>query len=677
MSRDSIRHDAGDREEPPVEQFLSPFFLGAYGENDELFEKLILEFFRDHIYWRRNLHPQDAPPIPTRALHSPEYLDFVDRMKTELHRLTARLKNSAPFFNPRYIGHMASDLLLPGLVAHLVTTLYNPNNVTEEAAPVTVSLELAAGRQLARMLGFNTDPAHSPCAWGHLTSGGTMANYEGLWNLRAAKCYPLAVKPVLERLGVEPRAAIGRDLDPADPDPRPWFNLGVDEVVRLQRAVARALRRCTRAERRALEQEIEHGRIEHLGHVDYFARHEGVTEPVVLVPLTAHYSWKKAMKMMGFGAGQLVSVPVTEQMRLDAQALDRTLAELHEDDRQVLAVVGILGSTEYGTIDPIDDIVALRQKWRRRGLDFGIHVDAAWGGYLASLFRQPGGAMRSRSEVARGFERFPAETVYHAFSALRHADTVTVDPHKLGYLPFGVGAFVARNREITALLGESASYVFGDNDGEADTEEQLRNLGAYILEGSKPGSMAAAVHVTHQVFPLDHTSFGKLAEVTIRSTEYFHERLAETAERLRGRVRLVVPFEPDSNLICIALNPEGNRSAPVMNAFGRRIYEHLRVIADQPPQLREFYGSRTCVFHDTLGDKARQVLIERLGLDPASFGSEEDEQGQVADHLFLLRHTLMNPWLFGDSGGLNYLDRYCRHLEQLVIETLEEGKSGC
>ena len=663
---------SGEERTPSVEQFLSPFFLGAYGENDELFEKLILEFFRDHIYWRRNLHPEDTPPIPTRALHSPDYLEFVDRMKTELHRLTARLKNSTPFFNPRYIGHMASDLLLPGLVAHLVTTLYNPNNVTEEAAPVTVSLELAAGRQLARMLGFNTDPDHAPCAWGHLTSGGTVANYEGLWNLRAAKCYPLAVKPFLEELGVETRAVFGRELDPQDSDPRPWFNLGVDDVVRLRRAVARAIRLRSHGERRRLERAIEEARIEHLGHADFFRRHEGIDEPVVLVPLTAHYSWKKAMKMMGFGAAQLISIPVTEQMRMDPVALDSKLAELHAADRQVLAVIGILGSTEYGTIDPVDDIVALRQKWRRKGLDFGIHVDAAWGGYLAALFRQPGGAMRSRAEIAGGFEHFPDEAVYHAFSALRHVDSVTVDPHKLGYLPFGVGAFVARNREITALLGESASYVFNEDGDNENTDRQLRDLGKYILEGSKPGSMAAAVHVTHQVFPLDHTSFGKLTEVTIRSTEYLQARLQETAERLAGRVRLVVPFEPDTNLLCIALNPEGNRDARIMNRFGRRIYQDLQVIADQPPQLREFYGSRTCVFHDSLGSGAREILLERLGLDPATFSSEDDGE-KVTDHLFLLRHTLMNPWLFGDSGGLNYLDRYCRHLENLVLRVLDEG----
>jgi len=658
-----------------LDNLFSPFFLGAYGENDELFEKLILEFFRDHIYWRRNLHPEDTPPIPIKALHSDSYLDFVDRMKTELHRLTADLKNSAPFFNPRYIGHMASDLLLPGLIAHLVTTLYNPNNVTEEAAPVTVRLELEAGRQLARMMGFNTDPARKPCAWGHLTSGGTVANYEGIWNLRAAKYYPLAAREILGELGLDLAKITGRSLSLDDPDPWPWFNLDVDAVVRLQKAVSTALQEMPKKERQRLSAQLEAARVEQMGVADFHAHHEGLKPPVVLVPLTAHYSWKKAMKLLGLGAAQLVSIPVDDHMRLDPEALDQTLGRLVSEQRPVLAVVGVLGTTEYGTIDPIDDIIALRQRWRRSEprLDFGIHVDAAWGGYMSALFREPGGGIRSRDDVAAQFRYFPSREVHQAFASLRYADTVTIDPHKLGYLPFGVGAFIARNREITALLGESAAYVFDEAADGSDTDVLLRNLGRYIMEGSKPGSMAAATYVTHRVFPLDHKHFGRLTEVTVHSTEYLFDRLRETAERLKGKVRLLVPFEPDTNLICIALNPEGNRSAAVMNEFGRKIYEQLRVIPNQPPQLREFFGSRTNVFHDSLSPAARARLTERLGLDPGTFTTEGD-QHDSANYLFLLRHTLMNPWLFTASEGLNYLDRYCRHLESLVLSELQAAR---
>jgi hypothetical protein len=34
---------------------LYPCFLGPYGENDELLERLVVEFLRDHVYWRRNV----------------------------------------------------------------------------------------------------------------------------------------------------------------------------------------------------------------------------------------------------------------------------------------------------------------------------------------------------------------------------------------------------------------------------------------------------------------------------------------------------------------------------------------------------------------------------------------------------------------------------------------------
>src|SRR5690606_20780562 len=44
---------------------IHPCFLGPYGENDALLEKLVVEFLRDHVYWRRNFHPEDPPAIPT------------------------------------------------------------------------------------------------------------------------------------------------------------------------------------------------------------------------------------------------------------------------------------------------------------------------------------------------------------------------------------------------------------------------------------------------------------------------------------------------------------------------------------------------------------------------------------------------------------------------------------
>jgi len=657
--------------------WLNPLFLGAYAENDTLLESILVEFLRDHCYWRRNVHPEDPPLIPVLAADRPEYRQFVGRMKTELHGLSARLKNSAPFYNPRYIGHMASDLLLPGLIAQLVTTLYNPNHVTDEAAPVTLALELEVGLQLAAMFGFNTDPRHTPCAWGHVTSGGTLANDESLWYLRAVRYWPLAAREACREAGFDPGMIAGLADDFVSLDGWTLANLSVDRTVLLRRELLAMIRsRLDRPAAQRLMASIEAQRVESLGPVGFHALDDVPAPPCVMVPVTAHYSWEKALRLLGLGSNNLVQVQVDERMRMDTIALDQALRQAEAERRPVLAVVGVLGTTEYGSIDPIDNIITLRQRWRRSGLEFGIHVDAAWGGYLASIFRDANGTLIDHAELRRRFHYFPSEAVHHAFAALRHADSITVDPHKLGFIPFGCGAYVARNRAMTDFIDQKAAYVFDDND-ETDYSRRFQNLGKFIIEGSKPGAAAAAAWVSHRVLPLDDAHFGRLCATTVRNCEYFFEHIDDLATDLAGSARIVMPFEPDTNLICLAINPEGNRDLGTMNRFGQRLYERLRVAAGIDLKQRKFFGSRTRVHRHAIGDAVAARLIGELGLDAAGFTLEPDQSGLQSDHLFLLRHTLMNPWLAGRGGeaqhGMNYLDRYCRHLGQLIREELASG----
>ncbi|WP_220338227.1 pyridoxal phosphate-dependent decarboxylase family protein [Wenzhouxiangella sediminis] len=664
------RHD-----DEQLVDWLSPLFLGSYAENNELLEKVLVELLRDHVYWRRNIHPEDRPQIPVLAETGPEYRRFVGRMKTELHGLTARLKNSAPFFNPRYIGHMASDLLLPGLIAQLVTTLYNPNHVTDEASPVTLPLELDLGRQLATMFGLNTDPEREPCAWGHATSGGTIANDEALWYFRAVRYWPLAAASAMREAGFEPGEIAYGPKDFLQASDHALFNLPIDTVIRLRRALlAEVERKLDRREARRLAKAIEAERVETLGMAEFHARHPALGTPAVLVADTAHYSWEKALKLLGLGSAQLEAVAVNERMRLDADALERKLAQLHEQGRPVLAVIGILGTTEFGSIDPIHEIVAARQRWRKAGLEFAVHVDAAWGGYLASMFHRPDGTLLGHEEMQRDFHFFPSAPVYKAFAALRHVDSLTVDPHKLGYVPFGCGAYVARNRGMTDFISQKAAYVFDEAEATADSEyeRRFRNLGQYILEGSKPGAAAAGAWLSHRVLPLDAENMGRLISETIRNCEYFFEHVDQLRDELDGIARVALPFEPDTNLVCLAINPAGNRSLARMNAFGRRLYAHLGVGEEIDIHTREFFGSRTLVHRDKLGAKAAARLMDELDLDPATFVEEPDDSGEQADSVFLLRHTLMNPWLSGHEEGLNYLDRYCRHLAALVRRELAD-----
>ncbi len=58
MPHKSIHADAAqDGDATP--EFLNPCFLGSGGENSEVFERVLLELLRDHVYWRRNFHPED------------------------------------------------------------------------------------------------------------------------------------------------------------------------------------------------------------------------------------------------------------------------------------------------------------------------------------------------------------------------------------------------------------------------------------------------------------------------------------------------------------------------------------------------------------------------------------------------------------------------------------------
>lgn len=647
------------------EAFLDACFLGPYAENNALFEALLVEALRDHMYWRRNFHPEDPPPISPLAQQDPAYGAFVARLRRELGLLTARLKRSPPLASPRYMGHMMSDPLLPALLGQMVTTPYNPNNISGDAAPATLDLELDVGLQLARLFGFPDDESDPHGAMGHLTSGGTVANYEALRLAVSVKYFPLALRDGARAAGVELRVD-GRSLDEHDD----W-----SLVNRTPAGVLDLLASCRAlvpdpARRAALARAVTAERIETLGWLGFHTRHPDLHPPLVLAARTAHYSWRKAVKLLGLGTEALRLLP-TVDMRLDPAALDEALADCRERRTPVLAVVAILGTTEYGSLDPLHEILRLRERWARDGLGFLVHVDAAWGGYLATLFRRPDGGLRTREAMRRDFRYFPSPRVHKTFAALSGADTVTVDPHKLGYLPYGAGGgFVCRDQGLVALVAEDAPYVFHGGDEDASYRERFRDLGRYILEGSKPGAAAAGVYLAHRVLPLDAEHFGKLVRRSLLATERLYDRLRELGARLCDRVRLVVPFEPDTNIVCVAFNPAGNTRIDVLNAFFDRIYARLRVHPERPLQSGDFFGSSTVLHPAALGEGERRRLFEALGLPVDGPG------GDLGRGLRILRHALMSPWLEDRVNGIDYIDLYTGYLESLLLEELAAESSA-
>ena len=113
----------------------------------------------------------------------------------------------------------------------------------------------------------------------------------------------------------------------------------------------------------------------------------------MLAPITAHYSWSKGLKLLGLGRAQLELLP-ERGMRLDADALQDTLGALPA--RTPAGADGGRGAGHHRIRHgrPGRRVVAAREAMRPRGLGFAVHVDGAWGGYLATLFRNPDGSLR-------------------------------------------------------------------------------------------------------------------------------------------------------------------------------------------------------------------------------------------------------------------------------------------
>jgi glutamate/tyrosine decarboxylase-like PLP-dependent enzyme len=100
--------------------------------------------------------------------------DAVDRATVELR---ARLRESYPFFHPRYVGQMLKPPHPVAVIGYVTAMLINPNDHALDGGPATARMEKEAVAQLATMFGFDQH-------LGHLTSSGTVANLEALFVAR-------------------------------------------------------------------------------------------------------------------------------------------------------------------------------------------------------------------------------------------------------------------------------------------------------------------------------------------------------------------------------------------------------------------------------------------------------------------------------------------------------------
>jgi len=380
------------------------WFLGPKAENANLLEELLLIILRDYLHWRRNYFPGDK--ILINKSMQRDFEDEHDTFTQKVHEMIAELRRNFPFYSPRYTAHMLADTTLPSVLGYIAGMLYNPNNVTPEAAPVTVDWEIEACSAVLRMLGYRPPPPPPPVdeapekyygrealkefGWAHLTLGGTTANIEALWIARAVKYFPLSVREVALREGIDlevkrPNSKVPVKLN--EMTEKETLLLKPNEAIYLLEHFVDAIRRrdgiqVAEAGEKASKLLKTSKYSLSKGTGELFAKHP----PVIFVSGAAHYSIAKAADVLGIGKDNVVLLKMDSMFRLDVQDLELRIRSAIHEGKVPLAVIAIAGTTEEGAVDPVHEITDLRTRLEKENISFWLHVDAAWGGYIRSLF---------------------------------------------------------------------------------------------------------------------------------------------------------------------------------------------------------------------------------------------------------------------------------------------------
>ena len=547
----------------------STLFIGPKGEQGRIFSSLWDHLFSVTMQRRSQRFANDSEwhPLATTAHDSDQAT-----VLSALEELLGLLREEIPTFSPRYLGHMVSDVSIPALLGHMAMLFENANLASREAAVVGSALETEAINLLANMVGLDPKPAR-----GHFTSGGTLANFEAVWRARYRLDHWLALGVWLKVNGHSNAplfdwAHCGWSVyheqmkchELSEPDLLPYSS-----VVMGALAMSRFAR-------------------EHF--------EEEWPEPVLLVPGNKHYSWPKAANIFGLGREAVWSCDLDEKGRLSPDALKAQIGRAEVDGRPIMMVVSVAGTTELGMIDPVDKVADLLDELcEHRGLHIWHHIDAAYGGYFCSVLKGDASSLSAASEAAlRAFPR---------------ASSLTLDPHKLGFVPYACGAFLVPDANAYLVSNIHAPYLEEIADAKFPSWSTT-------LEGSRAATGPSAVWLSAKIMPLDSQGHGWFLNKSLSITHMLYDVISRVSPNIR------MLDSSDTNVMCFAIAAEGdslreaNRKTDVVIAHFR---ESSELSATRTGLTVENYGqlvTRTVAGWDGVLDSDQLTVVRMVVMNP-------------------------------------------------------------
>jgi aromatic-L-amino-acid/L-tryptophan decarboxylase len=249
----------------------------------------------------------------------------------------------------------------------------------------------------------------------------------------------------------------------------------------------------------------------------------------------AHHSVKKAALLAGFPEDRVREIPTDDRFRMRIDLLERAIQKDRKKKLSPFLLVGSAGTTNTGAID---DLPALADIAEREKL--WLHVDGAYGGFFAL--------------TERGRK---------ALSGIERADSITLDPHKSLFLPYGTGSLLVRDGETLRRAHQvSAEYL-----PSMQTDRDLVDFCEISPELSRDWR---GVRVW---LPLKMHGAGAFRDALDEKLS-----LAEQAAKELARLPHVeIVAEPELSLFAFRVRPQGMPEGEDLDALNRRVLSAINV----------------------------------------------------------------------------------------------------
>lgn len=293
---------------------------------------------------------------------------------------------------------------------------------------------------------------------------------------------------------------------------------------------------------------------------------EDFLEGTVYASGHTHASVAKAAVLAGFPARNVREVPTTGELKADVAALRAMVAGDRRAGRRPFLLIANAGTTNTGAVDPIDELAEVA---RDEGL--WLHADAAYGGFFQLTDRG--------RELFRGIDE---------------ADSITLDPHKAMFLPYGTGSLLVRD----ATLLRAAHTVTAHYLQDLAPEQDIPNFSDYSPELSRE-FRGLRVWLPIQLHGLG--AFRTALEEKLDLARFLYDGL-------RATPGFELPWEPELTVVPFRYLPNGADADGFNRSLLERVNASGRVFLSSTTIEGRFILRACIVSHRTHRDRVEEVL---------------------------------------------------------------------